>query len=96
MLEIVKRPRAKEDLKGIWRYTFSEWGKAQADKYLAEIDAGIAQLKHNPKLGRPRENLRKAYRSLRVNKHIVYYVDTPSVVRIIRVLHVRMDPDSHF
>jgi len=32
MREIVKRPRAREDLKGIWRYSFTEWGEAQADK----------------------------------------------------------------
>ena len=36
MLEIVKRPRAKEDLKGIWHYTFNEWGEAQADTYLMD------------------------------------------------------------
>ena len=95
MLEIVKRPRAKEDLKGIWRYSFNEWGEAQADKYLAEIEARVAQLKHNPKLGKPRDNLRRGYRSLRVNQHIVYYVLTPSAIRIVRVLHARMDPDRH-
>jgi toxin ParE1/3/4 len=95
MLEIVKRPRAKEDLKGIWRYSFNEWGETQADKYLSEIEAGIEKLRNNPKLGRPREEVRTGYRSLRVNQHIVYYVLTPSVIRIVRVLHARMDPDRH-
>lgn len=95
MLEIVKRPRAKRDLIGIWRYSFDEWDEAQADKYLAKIEAGIEKLRHNPKLGRPREEVRVGYRSLRINKHIVYYVLTPSVIRIIRVLHARQDPDRH-
>jgi len=95
MLEIVKRPRAKKDLIGIWRYSFNEWGEAQADKFLAEIEAGIAQLKHNPKLGRPREEVRAGYRSLPVNRHIVYYLLTPSVIRIVRVLHAQTDPDRH-
>ena len=95
MLEIVKRPRAKEDLKGIWRYSFNEWGENQADKYLAEIEARIEKLRKNPKLGRPREEVRAGYRSLRINQHIVYYVFTPSVIRIVRVLHARMDPDRH-
>ncbi len=93
MLEIVKRPRAKEDLKGIWHYTFNEWGEAKADTYLAEIEAGIARLKQNPKLGRPRENLRAGYRSLRVNQHIVCYVIKQSRIRVIRVLHAQMDPE---
>ena len=96
MRDVVIRPRAREDLKGIWRYSFNEWGEVQADKYLAEIEAGIAKLKHNPKLGRPRETLRAGYRSLQVSQHIVFYVLTPSLIRVIRVLHAQMDPDHHF
>jgi plasmid stabilization system protein ParE len=38
--EIVKSPRAREDLIGISRYTFAEWGEVQADRYLAEMDSG--------------------------------------------------------
>lgn len=95
MREIVKRPRAREDLKGIWRYSFTEWGEEQADKYLAEIVAGIVLLKEHPEMGKSRDDLRAGYRSLRINQHVVFYLVTPSVIRIVRVLHVRMDPDSH-
>jgi toxin ParE1/3/4 len=95
MREIVKRPRAREDLKEIWRYSFNEWGEAQADKFLAEIVAGIARLKEHPEMGRSRDDLRAGYRSLRINQHVVFYLVTPSVIRIVRVLHLRMDPDSH-
>jgi len=35
MRKIVKRPLARQDLKQIWRYSFKEWGEAQADKYFA-------------------------------------------------------------
>ncbi|MFB1486254.1 MULTISPECIES: type II toxin-antitoxin system RelE/ParE family toxin [unclassified Thiocapsa] len=95
MREIVKRPRAREDLKDIWRYSFTEWGEAQADKYLAEIVAGIARLKEHPEMGKSRDDLRAGCRSLRINQHVVFYLVTPSVIRIVRVLHRRMDPDSH-
>jgi len=95
MREIVKRPRAKDDLKGIWHHTFNEWGEGQADRYLAEIEAKLARLKSNPHLGRPREDVRAGYRSLRVNQHVVYYIVTPSVIRVIRVLHSQMEPDRH-
>jgi len=57
MLEIVKRPRARQDLIDIWLYSFKKWGETQADKYLAELDAGIAQLRENPRFGKPRDNL---------------------------------------
>jgi toxin ParE1/3/4 len=95
MPEIVKRPRARQDLKTIWRDSFEEWGEKQADKYLAELAAGIARLRDNPRLGKERDDLRPGYRSLRVNAHMVYYVLTPSTIRIVRVLHARMDPDRH-
>lgn len=72
MSEIVLRPRARQDLKAIWRYSFDRWGEKQADKSLAELAAGVARLGDNPLLGTPRDDLRPGYRSLRVNEHMVY------------------------
>jgi toxin ParE1/3/4 len=95
MRELVKRPRARQDLKDIWRYGFETWGETQADHYLAELDAGMALLREHPALGKARDELRPGYRSLQINEHLVYYLVTPSVIRIVRVLHVRMDPDRH-
>lgn len=56
---------------------------------------GIARLKEYPELGKARDDVRPGYRSLRINEHIVYYTVTPSVIRIVRVLHVRMEPEPH-
>lgn len=95
MSEIVKCRRARQDLKAIWRHSFKQWGEKQTDKYLAELAAGIARRGDNPLLGKPRDDLRLGYRSLRVNEHMVYYNLTPSTVRIVRVLHAGMDPDRH-
>ena len=95
MLEIVTRPRARQDLKEIWLYTCKQWHAAQADKYVAELDAGITKLRHSPSVGRQREDVRPGYRSLRINEHIVYYQVVPPVIRIVRVLHARMDPQRH-
>ena len=50
MLVITKRPLAKEDLKGIWRHTYKQWGERQADKYLIELGTGIDGLSDNPEL----------------------------------------------
>ena len=63
MFEIVKRPGARQDLKAIWRYSFLQWGEKQADKYLAELAAGIARFGDNPWLGKPRDDLRPGYLS---------------------------------
>ena len=46
-------------------------------------------------MGRPRDDLRPGYRALQINHHIAYYIIEPGIIRIIRVLHERMDPDRH-
>lgn len=94
MLRIVKRPLARQDLIDIWRYTEKTWGERQADTYLDELDAGIRQLLEYPELGRDRSDVRPGYRSLAVNRHIVFYTLDEDVIRVVRVLHSRMDPDK--
>jgi toxin ParE1/3/4 len=84
MRRIVKRLLAREDLKQIWRYSFNEWGEAQADKYFAEIAAAILKLQAHPYLGRSREDLRAGYYALRVNQHVIYYTLTPGMGRLLR------------
>ncbi|MCK0509559.1 type II toxin-antitoxin system RelE/ParE family toxin [Aromatoleum buckelii] len=64
MRRIVKRPLARQDLIGIWRYTYEEWGEQHADRYLDELEAGIARLQDYPGLGRVRDEVRQGYRSL--------------------------------
>lgn len=38
MLKIEIKPLARNDLLGIWDYTFQEWGAAQADVYLQDLE----------------------------------------------------------
>jgi len=95
MYKLHKSIQAEEDLTDIWIYTLQEWGVDQADRYIDELEAGLARLESNPKLGRSREQLRRGYFSLRLNEHVAFYVVTASVIRIVRVLHSRMDPDRH-
>lgn len=96
MRKLVKRPLAQQDIQKIWLYTYETWGEAQADKYLNELDMGIQTLAEHPERGVSREHIRAGYRSIHVYRHMVYYTFTDTLVRIIRVLHERMDPDRHF
>lgn len=95
MADIVLTPLAATDLKGIWRYSFERWGAEQADRYLFELEAGIAQLAGNPQLGKAREAIRPGYRSLQLARHSVFYRLTGDAVEIVRVLHERMEPGAH-
>jgi toxin ParE1/3/4 len=95
MYELEVQQRARSDLKRIWSYSFETWNEEQATKYLRGLNAKITILKRNPNLGRPRDGLRPGYRSLAVGRHVVYYTIGESVIRIVRVLHGRMDPGQH-
>jgi toxin ParE1/3/4 len=95
MRKIVKRRLARRDLKQIWRYSFKEWGEAQADTVFADIEAGILRLQGHPHLGKSREDLRAGYYALRVRRHVIYSLLTPSSIRIVRVPHAGMDPDQN-
>lgn len=79
----------------IWQYAFERWGVEQADVYLDAIDRGIRQLVDHPEVGAKRDEVRHGYRVLFIGHHAIYYVVTPAVVRIVRVLHGRMDPQRH-
>lgn len=86
----------KSHLIGIWEYSFEQWDAGQADKYLDESDAGIRLLPDHPELGVNRDYVREGYRVLFVNRHAIYYIVTPSGIRIVRVLHEEMDSAKHF
>jgi toxin ParE1/3/4 len=95
MPEIRIRPRAREDLKAIWRYTLRQWGERQADLYLQQLDHGIRSLADFPDLGVPSDHTRAGYRKLHVNRHLIFYRPDDSRVEIVRVLHQAMDIESH-
>jgi toxin ParE1/3/4 len=86
---------AESDLLEIWQYTFEQWDDDQADKYLDELDKGIALLEENANLGAKRDYVRDGYRVLFINRHAVYYIVTASTVHIVRILHSQMDPERH-
>lgn len=89
---IRKQTLAEADLVSVWIYTHDRWGEAQAERYLDELDTAIHRLAHNPELGHPCDFIRDGYRALRVNRHIVFYTFDAVAVRIVRILHERMDP----
>ena len=96
MPEILIRPRAREDLKTIWRYSFQQWGERQADRYLQQLDNGIRSLVDLPDIGVPCDHIRAGYRKLQVNRHLIFYRHRRDQrIEIVRVLHQAMDVQSH-
>jgi toxin ParE1/3/4 len=42
VLKIHKQVLAEQDIIDIWLYSFENWGQAQADKYLDELDSAFS------------------------------------------------------
>lgn len=89
-------PAAQADLEQIWDYTHEQWGINQADEYLREIQYATVRAAANPRIGRTCDEIRLGYRKLSVGSHTLFYrLTAADVVDVIRVLHRRMDTDSH-
>ncbi len=55
MAEYLLRPKARQDLEGIWFYTKDTWGEDHADSYIHDLDSGFQALAAKPEKGRPSE-----------------------------------------
>jgi toxin ParE1/3/4 len=86
---------AENDIDQIASYTISNWGTAQADRYLNKLEDGISALGNNPLIGRPCDSLQRGLRRLEIEKHVVFYLPEPDGVLIVRVLHCTMLPTKH-
>ena len=87
--------KACEDLKAIAIYTQENWGKNQRALYLKMIDDAFHELSANPKLGAKIDDIRAGYFKYRIGSHLIFYRMIYDDVQIVRILHQRMDVESH-
>lgn len=88
---------AQEDLENIWLYTLEHWSVEQADRYLNIIMDEIEHVSANPSIGKDYGRLRKGYYRVLIKSHIIFYRNkkSESAIEIIRILHQKMDIESH-
>ena len=89
------RRAARRDLADIGVYTLSQWGKAQAEKYVLQLDARFHALARRPSQGRKCDHIRPGLMRYAEGRHVIYYRWSEDVVVIVRVLHDAMDPALH-
>jgi toxin ParE1/3/4 len=87
--------RAEADLLSIGEYTLRTWGKAQAARYISELEMCCQTMADNPGLGRPCDDVRPGLRRLEHRKHVIFYRQEREGILISRILHERMLPDRH-
>ena len=88
-------PKAREDLRGIWRHTTAHWGRAQANKYLRALGETFDRLAAKPDLGRSCNDLRPGYRRIKAQAHVIFFRMDGGGVEIVRILHQSMDFRRH-
>jgi len=77
--------KAAADLNDIWDYTYDTWSAEQANTYYNNLLADCSKVADKP------ENLGRHY-----GKHIIFFRKLQDGrVRIIRILHERMDFKRH-
>lgn len=89
--------KAKADLKTIAIYTQKRWGKAQREIYIRQFDNVFHMLAETPELGKPCDFIKPGYRKFPVSNHLVFYRRTGQFdIEFVRILHKRMDVETHF
>lgn len=87
-------PLARLDLEDIWRFSLARWGRDQANRYLAEIDSGLAKVAREPWIRRSCDDVRPGYFRLIVGAHVAFYRLAGEQVEVVRILHGAMDVDG--
>lgn len=85
-------PAARRDITDIWLYTADRWGLDQADDYVAQIEEDLRKAATGLRVAQPIGELWK----IRSGHHLcVFSAEGDGLVRVIRILHERMDVKRH-
>lgn len=87
--------KAAADLDEIYEYTILHFGLEQARVYLLGLHERFEMLAAQPTHGRKAEELAPGLRRVEYQSHMVLYMSKDNGIRIVRVLHQRMDVTRH-
>jgi len=87
--------QADRDLRTIYKYSYRQFGDAQAEKYYSDLWECFRFLAEYPHMGRTRTEFNPPARSHHHQKHVIFYDVLDDGIFIIRVLHERMDIERH-
>lgn len=93
MALVSKRPLALADLAEIWAFIADD-SEANADRFLARLEAKLKLLATQPRMGRERPELMADVRSFPYARYVVFFVAQPDGIDIVRVLHSGRDVNT--
>ena len=89
-------PRAYSDLRNIARYTLRQWGRAQRDIYIRNLDKRFAWLAEQPHAGKHRPDICEGYFCFPQGSHLIFYLMHDRGIDIIGIPHKAMDIANYF
>jgi toxin ParE1/3/4 len=88
--------KADEDLFQIFRYTLRTFGRSKAEQYYQSIIQSVKTAATFPELGRSYEtHSGKIYRRYNIGRHVLFFEVEGDGIFIVRILHDRMDYETH-
>ena len=96
MSEYILSQKAKQDLIFIGNYSAMHWSANQAKFYLQMILSECSEIAKKPHIGRSYSEYREGLRGHACGRHVIFYrILTDTKIRIVRILHERMDFPRH-
>ena len=96
MGEFIISEKAKTDLIQIGNYSAKFWSEEQAESYVRMILNECLEIANKPMIGRSYSEYRPGLKGHTCGKHVIFYrIITNTKIRIIRILHERMDFPRH-
>lgn len=95
MNRVTLTPRAKADLNGIWDFTVSCWGLAQAEKYIRDLWSCMEKQGNGPANAIDIDEVRQGYKKARAGSHVIFFKQTSCGIDVVRILHQTMDFNRH-
>ncbi|HHW4672626.1 MAG TPA: type II toxin-antitoxin system RelE/ParE family toxin [Xylella fastidiosa subsp. pauca] len=77
----------------MWFYTFRHWSIGQADSYHRSLVAVFEGLAAGTKQGRP--SVLPDFNKYLCGSHVVYFMDYPDHLDVIRILRQRQDTERY-
>ena len=92
MARIETTSDAEQDLIEIYLYGIEHFGVNQAERYSEVLHARIDTIAENPSFGSDYGFVRDGLRRYESVAHAIYFQRIDGGVRVLRILHGRMDP----
>ena len=95
MRRITRTALADQDFHDIVDY-LSERSEPAADRFTAELADQLRLLAGQPRMGRPRDDLKAGVRSAEVGRYVVFYRFTDDELVVLRIIHGSRDISAEF